>query len=101
MSEMEQERAPRRANRQKGRLILSGLSVIDCMIEDVSATGAKISLHHPMFLPDDFRLRFAATGDEAPVIKVWQKGLTSGVRFTAPPDRPQTKKAKRASLPNW
>ena len=99
---MEQQRAaPRRANRQKGRLILNGLSVIDCMIEDISATGARISIHHPMLLPEDFRLRFASTGDEARVIKVWQKGLTSGVRFTSPPDRPQMKKAKRQAVPSW
>jgi hypothetical protein len=80
----EKRAAERKEKNERGRLILNNWSVIDCRIENRSDTGAMLAIYHPMPLPDEFSIRFAA-GDEAEVERVWQRGLSIGVRFKSPP----------------
>ena len=85
----DKRRASRRSKAQRGTAILSSWTVIDCRIEDVSETGAKLSFSLPTPMPDEFRLRFSVFGEEVRVERVWQRGLRVGVRFlSAPQVRP-------------
>jgi hypothetical protein len=73
--------APRAHAKQPGRVII-GRTEVECTIRDVSATGARLSFRHPLFLPRMFRLRF--DGRDHLVTVVWQGGLFAGVRFQTP-----------------
>jgi hypothetical protein len=72
---------------------LNNWSVIDCRLDNLSATGAKLTIYNPMPIPDEFRIRLA-TGMEVVAEKVWQHGLSIGVRFTSPPAPPPAKMSK-------
>lgn len=75
-------RAPRKDTKQTGKLVLHGRPEIDCTIRDLSASGARLSFRHPIFLPRTFRLRFGVEDQRVTVI--WQGGLFAGVRFQSP-----------------
>jgi hypothetical protein len=74
-------KAPRAQSKQPC-VALIGRSKVECAIRDVSATGARLSFHHPTSLPRTFRLRF--DDRDQVVTVVWQGGLFAGVRFQSP-----------------
>lgn len=56
-----------------------------CVVRDVSASGVKVRLFHP--LPDQPEMILElANGDRYPVECVWEEGGDAGMRFTAPVD---------------
>lgn len=60
---------------------------LPCIIRDVSATGVRLRLFHP--LSDQARLALElANGDFYFVEKVWERGGEAGFRFSAPIDIP-------------
>jgi|ERR1700756_4489482 PilZ domain len=59
-----------------------GFAARQCVVEDISSRGAKISVDHAASLPARLRLAFARdarTGRECQV--VWRSGKTAGVKF--------------------
>lgn len=52
-----------------------------CIVRDVSKSGAKLRLFHPMVDSEDLLLE-TATGQCLAVEKVWENGNEAGIRFT-------------------
>ena len=88
----ENRSAPRVASKHQGRAIIGGRSDMECIVRDVSATGARISFSNAAFLPKTFMLRFG--GESHKVSVKWQRGLEAGVRFQTPIRSPVQKKRR-------
>ena len=75
--------SPRRDVRQCGVICNSDGSIISkCMMADVSATGAKLILHGPTEVPDEFVLVLSNTGKVRRRCKVIRRSETViGVTF--------------------
>ena len=76
-------RDPRKSLRQPGWITLEGgFATRQCIVEDLSATGAKVTTEEAIVLPASFRLAFARdarTGRNCEV--VWRRGESVGVKF--------------------
>ena len=77
------ERDPRKSLRQPGWVTFEGgFATRQCIVEDLSASGAKITTEEPVVLPASFRVAFARdarTGRNCDV--VWRRNQTVGVKF--------------------
>jgi hypothetical protein len=87
----EKRGAPRRDIRLKGLIVdLSGSIVGECMIVNVSATGAKLTLQNPKNVPDSFVLLLAKKGGVRRQCDVaWRSDSSIGVRFATSQSAPQ------------
>jgi len=82
---MQHERiSARRRTLKGGKVILSKSTLIDCVIRDLSETGARLEFSGATSLPSEFKLQFATSGEERLVTLTWQRGLSAGVHFEAP-----------------
>ena len=81
-SEMERRRgAPRRRVLMSAQIVYhQGKIAVDCMIRNISDTGAQLATDAPLELPPSFWLRFQ-DGTKRPVELVWTKATLMGVRF--------------------
>jgi hypothetical protein len=83
MAAAPKKRDARKSLRQPGWIILEGgFAVRPCVVQDMSSTGAKITMDDPNTLPAKLRLAFsrdARTGRRCEV--VWRRGKSVGVRF--------------------
>ena len=84
--------APRVASKHSGKAVIGGRTDIECVVRDVSSTGARISFGNAAFLPKTFSLRFG--GEDHKVTVKWQRGLEAGVRFQTPIRSPVQKKRR-------
>jgi hypothetical protein len=76
---------PRAKMIKEGKAILSSSTLIDCIVRDLSKTGARLQFSGPTPLPQFFKLRIETGGADAQVVeRMWQRGLSAGVRFQAP-----------------
>jgi PilZ domain len=77
------KREARKSLRQPGWITLDGgFAARPCVVQDMSTTGAKISVDDPNVLPAKLRLAFARdarTGRNCEV--VWRRGKSVGVKF--------------------
>ena len=77
------KREVRKSLKQSGWITLEGgFAARQCVVEDMSATGAKITINDPNSLPAKLRLAFARdarTGRNCEV--VWRRGKSVGVKF--------------------
>ncbi len=77
------KREVRKSLRQPGWLTLDGgFAVRPCVVQDLSSSGAKITIDDPNALPARLRLAFsrdARTGRNCEV--VWRRGKVVGVKF--------------------
>jgi PilZ domain-containing protein len=77
------KREVRKSLRQPGWLILDGgFAARRCVVQNMSSTGAKITIDDPNMLPAKLRLAFtrdARTGRPCEV--VWRRGKSVGVKF--------------------
>jgi hypothetical protein len=77
------KRDARKSVSQSGWITLDGgFAARQCVVQDVSATGAKITMNDPSTLPAKLRLAFARdarTGRNCEV--VWRRGKSVGVKF--------------------
>lgn len=82
---MEDQRGTHRLRTLKGgKAVLSPRVVLDCVIRDISAGGARLEFGAPTHLPDAFRLLIPTSNLLVPVARAWQHGQAAGVRFTGP-----------------
>ena len=69
-----------------GKIILSDhRRVFDCVIQDWSATGAKVRLSNSLEIPDTFELALRSENLIVDAAVRWRRGENMGVRFVAPP----------------
>jgi PilZ domain len=77
------KREARKSLRQPGWITLDGgFAVRTCVVQDMSSTGAKITMADSNVLPAKLRLalaRDARTGRDCEV--VWRRGKVLGVKF--------------------
>jgi len=85
MAVASKKREARKSVRQNGWITLDGgFANRACVVIDLSATGAKITLDEPQSLGAKLRLAFsrdARTGRNCEV--VWRRGKTLGVKFVS------------------
>jgi hypothetical protein len=77
------KREARKSLRQPGWITLDGgFAARPCVVQDMSTTGAKVTIDDPNVLPARLRLAFsrdARTGRNCEV--VWRRGKAVGVKF--------------------
>lgn len=77
------KRQTRKSVQQPGWITLDGgFAARQCVVQDLSPTGAKVTIDDPNSLPAKLRLAFsrdARTGRRCEV--VWRRGKTVGVKF--------------------
>ncbi|MDO9560503.1 MAG: PilZ domain-containing protein [Bradyrhizobium sp.] len=83
MAAAAKKRESRKSVHQPGWLTLDGgFAARPCVVQDLSSTGAKVTVDDPNALPGRLRLalsRDARTGRSCEV--VWRRGKTVGVKF--------------------
>ena len=83
MAGVSKKREVRKSLRQPGWITLDGgFAARQCVVQDMSATGAKITINDPNMLPAKLRLalsRDARTGRPCEV--VWRRGKSVGIKF--------------------
>ncbi len=78
--------APRRRMLKSGKVAYSERHVtIDCLVRDMSATGARLRIEGSVTAPDTFELLIPLEGLEANCQVVWRSGADLGVKFLAAP----------------
>ncbi|WP_374207767.1 PilZ domain-containing protein [Bradyrhizobium sp. 190] len=77
------KRETRKSLSQPGWITLEGgFAARQCVVRDLSTTGAKVTIDDPNTLPTNLRLAFsrdARTGRRCEV--VWRRGKSVGVKF--------------------
>jgi hypothetical protein len=92
-------RAERRRRTLKGgAVVLSDWSTIDCVIRDISATGARLRFMTVTRLPDTFGVMVVGEALVYPAERRWVRGTDVGVRFIGPP-RPTARQLVRGDAP--
>jgi hypothetical protein len=76
----EHRSSPRHRDLKAGTIEFSG-SKIDCVIRNISATGAAIEVKSPIWFPDSFVLAVASDGTARRCHIVWQEEKRIGVAF--------------------
>jgi len=83
MAGVTKKREARKSLHQPGWITLDGgFAARPCVVQDMSTTGAKLSVDDPNVLPARLRLAFARdarTGRNCEV--VWRRGKSVGVKF--------------------
>jgi hypothetical protein len=66
-----------------GRVVFNKRNcVIDCVIREVSETGARLVFGHHIDVPRQFELENLKSGTTHQAELVWQTGAVCGIRFT-------------------
>ena len=79
----DKKREKRKSLSQPGWITLDGgFAARQCVVQDMSSTGAKVTIDDPNTLPAKLRLAFsrdARTGRNCEV--VWRRGSSVGIKF--------------------
>jgi hypothetical protein len=76
-------RETRKSLRQPGWITFEGgFAARQCVVEDLSSTGAKVTLDDPNTLPAKLRLAFARDAKKGRNCEVvWRRGKSVGIKF--------------------
>ncbi len=75
-------RAQRMRTLKGGKIIFpGGYSVFDCVVRNLSATGAMLALSEPMSIPSHFELVLEAANARRPCTVRWRSPNAIGVSF--------------------
>jgi hypothetical protein len=77
---MEKRAAPRKPVLMSGAIEFAG-STVNCLICDMSISGAALEVSNPTDIPDQFDLFFKADGTQIPCHVIWRKDERIGVAF--------------------
>jgi hypothetical protein len=78
----ERRTSPRHRILKAGTIEFSGCK-IDCVIRNISATGAAIEINSPIWFPDSFVLAVASDGSARQCHIIWREDRRIGVAFDA------------------
>jgi PilZ domain-containing protein len=78
---MQKRRTAPRQRTLKGGTISFGHAVIDCVLRNVSATGACLEVASPIGIPDDFTLIIKSDNTSRRCHVAWRAAQRIGVRF--------------------
>ena len=75
----EQRHGHRKGFLKRGQIVFGG-SLVDCVVENMSAAGARVRLARPTALPETFALRFHDGASHA-ARRRWSLGAAVGMEF--------------------
>ena len=78
---MVETRIAPRYRASKAATIEFGGGAVDCMIRDLSITGAALTVSNEICIPEKFRLVVHSDGLCLPCHVVWRRGYRMGVAF--------------------
>lgn len=74
--------APRMRTLKRAKIIFNGgFSTFDCILRNISATGALLTIDEAAHLPKEFLIRIGEERDERPAKLVYRRGMFAGIRF--------------------
>jgi hypothetical protein len=77
----DKQRAAQRRRVLKAGSISFGGGVIDCIVRNISDTGAALEVVTPLYIPDRFKLIIQTDNLNRPCHVVWRKERRIGVAF--------------------
>jgi hypothetical protein len=77
---VEERAKPRKPVLMSGAIEFAG-STINCLIRDISISGATLDVNRPLDIPDRFNLFFKADGTAIPCHVIWRQEERIGVAF--------------------
>jgi hypothetical protein len=81
LSPMDSERIAQRRRILKAGSIECGGGVIDCVVRNLSETGAALEVLSPLYIPDRFTLAIRTDQLKRPCHIIWRKKNRIGVAF--------------------
>ena len=79
--------APRMRTLKRAKVIFNnGYSTFDCIVRNLSATGALLTIDEAAHLPKEFMIAVGESPDQRPAKLVYRRGLFAGIRFRDIPD---------------
>jgi len=67
--------------RRSARIDIKGKEPIDCLVRDLSASGARLEVPDPRQLSDKFTLTIVGSWDRHACRVAWRKGNMVGVEY--------------------
>jgi hypothetical protein len=89
---MERRQFARQRVLRHGKILVKGLSVLDCVVSDQSEGGMRVEFTSPTKLPAEFRLVLPSSDWSRPCTRRWQRGLAAGVQFAGPAQKAPARK---------
>ena len=77
---MEKRAAPRKPVLMSGAIEFAG-STTNCLIRNISISGAALDVTNALDIPERFNLVFKADGTHIPCHVIWRQGEQIGVAF--------------------
>ncbi len=77
----EQRRSPRRRTLKGGSILFGTAAAVDCIIRNMSETGAALEVEGPVVVPDDFTLLIRPEIIKRNCHVAWRSTKKIGVRF--------------------
>jgi hypothetical protein len=77
---MERRAVPRKPVLMSGAIQFAG-GAVNCLVRDMSISGAALDVAEPHDIPERFNLVFKADGTRIPCHVVWRQGERVGVAF--------------------
>jgi hypothetical protein len=77
---MERRAGPRKPVLMSGAIEFAG-STINCLIRNISISGAALDVTNPLDIPEHFNLFFKADGTHIPCHVIWRQAEQIGVAF--------------------
>lgn len=81
MSEQDRRIAPRRRTIKGGKIIINGTSVYDCMVRNLSDTGARLKLESTIGIPTEFEFKIVNEDIHVVALVKWRNDREMGVSF--------------------
>jgi hypothetical protein len=89
----------------RGGFLQAGRTVTLCLVRDISASGARLSVDHPAALPEEITIRVSGPDSVRRNARiVWRAGSEVGIEFVpaeihdAPPLVPEAPRRARAEF---
>ena len=79
--EADGRRSARKRTLKSGTIVFNGGAAIDCLVRNVSDTGACLEIESPVGIPDSFTLVIKADNVRKPCQVAWLAARRMGVRF--------------------
>ena len=80
----EKRNALRQRTLKQGRIVVAGLSTMDCLIRNMSLTGARVAVPNAHTLPDEFELLIGDEGLRRECEVMSRSDSSAGLRFMRP-----------------
>ncbi|WP_167591777.1 PilZ domain-containing protein [Jiella endophytica] len=78
----ERRGAPRMRVLKRAKLVFNnGFSTFDCIVRNISATGALLTIDDSVHLPKEFRMRIGDEQTMRPAELIYRRSMFAGIRF--------------------